>query len=164
IGDNSHQLLSIKEMELEVEYSPDLLDESKMSFLADTLSLNSFFSGLLYTINSTIDGLGRLNIKLNSLTGGSGYARAGRTKYIVQDNVAGRQMMYFDYNKVIVRDLLGNPLPTKTYTDSVLVKPAISVPTAIEMSTDEDVKIYPNPTTDLIRMEGMVMDQYRIYN
>jgi hypothetical protein len=162
IGDNSHQLLSIKQMDIEVSYNPDLCDKSKTAFLSDSFSLSTFFSGLLYTVTSAVDVLGHVKIHLNSLTGGSGYARAGRTKYIVQDNVAGRQKLNFDFFQVTVKDLLGNPLPVRKYSDSVIVNPAFSIPTSVEVSTDENIKIYPNPASDVVRIQGMAIQQYRL--
>lgn len=162
IGDNTHQLLSIKQIDIEVSYNPDLCDKTKTAFTSDPVSLSTFFSGLLYTVTSVVDVLGHLKIHLNSLTGGSGYAKAGRTKYIVQDNVAGRQMLHYDFFQVTVKDLLGNPLPVKMYSDSVLVNPAFQVPTSVEVSTDENIKIYPNPALDVVRVQGMAIQQYRL--
>lgn len=166
IGDDDHLAGSIKEFELEIEYDLDICDKNAIQFTLDNTSLSSFF-GTAFTDISNINTMtGNVNIQVNCNSVGSGTARIGRIRYIVQDNVNGRQLLKFDFFKLSAKRTRsgGNDNPVKMQNDSVLViKDFRQIPTAIRNNTFADrIKIYPNPTTNYLQIEGDDVQQYQI--
>ncbi len=169
IGDPSQLgiLNILNQFEFEVVTDTSLIEQDKIQSKIDTLSLTTFFGTVITNILSivTIDPLlGKLNIKTNSSTTSSGNARVARGKYIVQDNAAGRQYMHFDYTKAVSKGLLGLSNPVRMYVDSVLIlgsRP--TVPTAIKVEkNNKDIRIYPNPSSDMVRIEGEKISEVRL--
>ena len=156
----------LKSFEIEVATDTSLMVEDNIKFKLDSTSLESFFGVLISSITTitTIDPiLGKLNIKTNSNSTGNGNARVGRGKYIVQDNVAGRQYMHYDFTKAISKDLLGFNNPVKTVIDSVLIIGRdIGTPTAIKTTKNNKIKLSPNPVRDFINVEGEKVQRYKV--
>lgn len=156
----------LKSFEIEVVTDTSLIIEDNIQFRLDSTSLESFFGVLISSITTivTLDPvLGALNVKANAPTLGNGNARIGRGRYIVQDNVAGRQYMRYDYTKSISRDLLGFLNPVKTIVDSVLIIGRDThIPTTVKQQSDKSIKISPNPIRDYIQIDGEQILQYKI--
>jgi hypothetical protein len=168
IGDIDNPAIDIKEFELEIEYDLDICDKNKINFKLDTASLTAFF-GTPFSDISTIDNLsGRINIKVNCDAKGNGVARIGKIKYIIQDNLASRQLLKFDFFKISAKRLNGGggDKPVKMETDSVWVIKGFrnQVTTAIRTNTKANVQIFPNPVSDYIQINGNNIEQYRLIN
>ena len=176
---NINILNILNQFEIEVATDTSLIQQARTTFAFDYNSLASFFGTTIsnITATSTLDPiLGRLNMKASSARTGRGDARVGKGKYIVQDNVAGRQNMKYSFTKSISKRLLGLlnlSNPVKVVTDSVLIlgqrkiirkpKPYASANLRIApVDADNEVKIYPNPTTDYLQIEGQNISQYKL--
>lgn len=158
----------LNEFEIQVSTDTTLIKQDNIHFHLDTLSLQAFFNTTInniLTITSIDNILGTLNVKGSSSQIGSGNARVGRGKYIVQDNVAGRQYMRYKFDKSISKGLLGLINPVKVMVDSVLIVERL-IPTAIKNknSIDKLVRIYPNPATDFIQLEADKVKSYQLLN
>ncbi|MFN8295729.1 MAG: T9SS type A sorting domain-containing protein [Chitinophagales bacterium] len=169
----------VKQFEMEIAADTSLLQQDKTQFAFDYASLATFFGTTLSNITaiSALDPiLGELNLKTSSSKSGGGDARVGQGQYIVQDNVAGRQSMNYNYTKASSKNLLGLPTPVKTITDSVLIlgrrtssgtqKSAnpVSINNDIKIfpSLSNDVKIYPNPATGYVRVDKQDIMEIRL--
>ncbi|MCC6583270.1 MAG: T9SS type A sorting domain-containing protein [Chitinophagales bacterium] len=166
IGDDSHLADSIKEFELEIEYDLDICDKNNITFDLDNPSLTAFF-GTSFTDVTNINTLdGHVNIKVDCNTIGSGTARIGRIKYIVQDNLNGRQLLKFDFFKLSAKRLNGggggNDKPVKFLKDSVLVIKGYRITAVKNYKNGERVKIYPNPFADYLQIEGEDVQEYQL--
>ena len=165
IGGPDDPVNIVKEFEIEIESDSDLIDKSNIQFTFDTASLNAYF-GTVFTSSSSVDGMGRLNIKSSCGVSGTTTARIGRVRFIVQDNVAGRQLLRFNFIKVSAKRVTaatagGNPY--KTQTDSVwIVRGYHQTPTAIKTDKKSNIRIYPNPVTDYMQVEGAMISQYEL--
>ena len=168
IGDIDNPAIDIKEFELEIEYDLDICDKNKIDFKLDTASLTAFF-GTQFSDISTIDNMsGRVNIKVNCDAKGNGVARIGTIKYIIQDNLASRQLLNFDFFKLSAKRLNGGggDKPVKMETDSVWVIKGFRnhITTAIRTNTKASVQIFPNPVADYLQINGKNIEQYRLIN
>lgn len=156
----------LKEFEIEVVSDTSLFNQNNIQFKLDSTSLESFFGTLISNITTitTIDPiLGKLGVKTNSTSIGSGNARVGRAKYIVQDNIAGRQYMHYDFTKAISKDLLGFNNPVKVITDSVLIVNRVQATTVIRtFAKNYEIRISPNPVIDFLHIEGVKIQQYKL--
>lgn len=165
IGDDNHLADSIKEFELEIEYDLDICDKNNITFDLDNPSLTAFF-GASFTDVTNINTLdGHVNIKVNCNTIGSGTARIGRIKYIVQDNLNGRQLLRFDFFKLSAKRLNGgggNDKPVKFLKDSVLVIKGYRITAVKNYKNGERVKIYPNPFADYLQIGGEDVQEYQL--
>lgn len=170
IGDADHLADSIKEFEIEIEYDLDICDKNHIDFQLDSTSLAAFFSTSAFTDVTTISNTtGHVNIKVSCNTIGRGTTRIGRIKYIIETNANGRQLLKFDFFKISAKRLSGgggNSKPVKMLTDSVLMIKGFrtQVPTAIRNNTMSRVKIFPNPVTDILRVEGLGIQQYQLFS
>ncbi|HUM52008.1 MAG TPA: T9SS type A sorting domain-containing protein [Chitinophagales bacterium] len=168
IGDINNPAIDIKEFELEIEYDLDICDKNKIDFKLDTASLTAFF-GTPFSDISTIDNMtGRVNIKVNCDAKGNGVARIGTIKYIIQDNLASRQLLKFDFFKLSSKRLNGggDNKPVKMEKDSVWVIKGFrnQVTTAIRTNTKANVQIFPNPASNYLQISGKNIEQYKLIN
>jgi hypothetical protein len=165
IGDDNQLADSIKEFELEIEYDLDICDKNNISFELDNASLAAFF-GTSFTDVTNINTLdGHVNIKVDCIAIGSGTARIGRIKYIVQDNVAGRQLLKFDFFKLSAKRQQGgggNDKPVKFLKDSVLVIKGYRITAVKNYKNGEKLKIYPNPFADYLQIEGEDVQEFQL--
>lgn len=165
IGDDSHSADSIKEFELEIEYDLDICDKNNITFELDNSSLTSFF-GAAFTDATTINSVdGHVNIKVNCNQIGSGTARIGRIKYIIETNANGRQLLKFDFFKLSAKRLNGgggNDKPVKFLKDSVLVIKGYRITAVKQYKNGERIKIYPNPFADYLQIEGEDVQEYQL--
>ena len=161
-------LNTMKEFKLEIATDSSLIIQDDVQFEWDILSLTNFFSTTfsnLITIANVDPLLGKLlmNCRTNTINLGQGNARAGRSKYIVQDNVAGRQMMPFRFDTAISKDLLGFNNPVKLIVDSVLIiGKKDQIPTVIKNSKNTSIRISPNPVVDFVHIDGAKIQQYKL--
>lgn len=168
IGDTNNPAIDIKEFELEIEYDLDICDKNKIDFKLDTTSLTAFF-GTVFSDISTIDNItGHVNIKVNCDAKGNGVARIGTIKYIIQDNLASRQLLNFDFFKLSAKRLNsgGDSKPVKMQSDSVWVIKGFKhqVTTAIKTNTKVNVQIFPNPADNYLQISGNNIEQYKLIN
>lgn len=169
----------LNKFEIEIATDTSLIHQERTQFTFDYASLSAFFRTTISGITTlaTLDPiLGNLNIQAGSGRAGSGDAHIGRGKYIVQDNVAGRQSMEYSFTKAISMKLLGILTinnPVKVIKDSVIVlpkKPIIKKPRFIQyevsrkgtFDSTNEIKIFPNPSSDYIYINALSAHQYKL--
>ncbi len=169
IGDDNHLADSIKEFEIEIEYDLDVCDKNNISFKLDSAALGAFFGTTFSDVEIINTSNGHVNIKVNCNTIGRGTARIGRIKYIVQDNVNGRQLLKFDFFKISAKRMSGgggNDKPVKMIGDSLLIIKGYrqQVSTSVQNHSTDRMRIFPNPVADFLKIEGRQLQQYQLIN
>ncbi len=94
----------------------------------------------------------------------SGYGSIGELDVIVEDNIAGKDMIYkmlnFTLSEVSLISNNETEIPVNLVNDSIIIQGVVTG--IVEETIQDKVKLYPNPTNNFLTLELPSMEVYEI--